>query len=477
MNKPPFKNRYSFEGTLTTTSPLHIGDGEAAWIGDRSRPKNKAAGESDASTVCTDYRDRAYIPGSAIKGAVRSWLRANGQLKPGSVWIPLLGSENPDAPDAEGGKLTFFDAFHVSGSGPDTQDKALGRPWWSPTRRTAVAVCNSLDRRTRTSKDKLLYHIEYVPPGEMFGVEVFGENLTPDEHAAVCQLMSGWSKTLRLGALESDTWGTLVFSPGAIRATTNLNQATPADETFPALGTTPQSAQQLSFHIQVSFREPWLVRDPRPAPKNKKTAQGRSGEPDFFPLENVDGRPVVPAKSFRGALVSQAEKILRTLAIPTRDHPSQVKTVQSLRDVQGLDLASKLFGCSGWRSPVEVSSLELPMGEHCCPIPQEFNAIDRFTGGGADGAKFDGRLASAARVEGDLIINLTRLRLADGSGATLGLLALLFRDLEEGDVRIGATSSKGVGECEVKITLNDGRPWREDPDMKAGHVALKEMRK
>ena len=72
---------------------------------------------------------------------------------------------------------------------------------------------------------------------------------------------------------------------------------------------------------------------------------------------------------------------------------------------------------------------------------QEFVAIDRFTGGAADGAKFDAVLAGITTLAGTLTIDLARLKKVDDQFRSLGLLALVLRDLSEGDIVLGSGSA------------------------------------
>jgi CRISPR/Cas system CSM-associated protein Csm3 (group 7 of RAMP superfamily) len=138
MNAPEFESRWLVRGTLKTQSELHIGDGGSGEIHERAKPK-QGEEEVDASTVCTDHRGTCYVPGSSIKGALRALvenqIKAEGEAirqwsqhnrggepqrrpaKPATPWSDLLGSDSPEAAEAVGGKLEFWDAFHSQGAG------------------------------------------------------------------------------------------------------------------------------------------------------------------------------------------------------------------------------------------------------------------------------------------------------------------------------------------------------------------------
>lgn len=550
MNAPPFKNRWLITGTITTTSELHIGDGGAGALHNRSRLAKKhpevelAKEEPDASTVCVDCKGSAYIPGSGIKGTLRSlildqldreenevwqWRKRNKtktkgerEDRPKTSWSELLGSGSPDSGGAVGGKLEFWDAFHVE-SGKKTkeneqpdQKKLYGdqdhkRPYWNATRKTCVAVANSLDRRTRTSADNLLYHIEYVPAGEAFKFQITGENIEKERIEEFLKLLAHLHNgTARLGALESNGWGRVQISDLKVKCFTADDLGEWKKDQKPLFDVLPRGSgscpdpdlclecpldlgdsETLIIDLRVIMESPWLVRDPRQGERSDEAKkQGSLQEDqkpsDAVPIHDEDGKPFVPAKSFRGALRSQAEMILRTLDLLCEDHPNDINPISSKgigakdaiklirdggrikdKDIPPKDLAAKLFGFGGWKAPIDVLRLEWhgEFREAENEQDQEFVAIDRFTGGAADGAKFNATLAGATTLVGKLIIDRARLREVDPDEASLGLLALVLRDLAEGDIPIGSGSAKGQGFCTAEVIWNGKSLF--DPDCEA----------
>jgi CRISPR-associated protein (TIGR03986 family) len=82
-----------------------------------------------------------------------------------------------------------------------------------------------------------------------------------------------------------------------------------------------------------------------------------------------------------------------------------------------------------------------------CRTPrQDFVAIDRFTGGAADGAKFDACYADRPTLKSRLTLDLIGLEPPD-----IALLALGLRDVCEGKVTFGFGASKGYGEASGTI--------------------------
>jgi hypothetical protein len=144
-----------------------------------------------------------------------------------------------------------------------------------------------------------------------------------------------------------------------------------------------------------------------------------------------------------------------------------------LGEIRGADLAARLFGLSGWRAPLHVS--RLLAAENSNVRHQEHVAIDRFTGGAARNAKFDADLAGATTLRGALTVDLTRLREVDAELQSLGLLALVLRDLVEGDVAIGAGSAKGQGMCSATIAIAGTPDWRAHPAIAGGLAAFQKQ--
>jgi CRISPR/Cas system CSM-associated protein Csm3 (group 7 of RAMP superfamily) len=496
MKAPQFKNRWLITGTLTTRSELHIGDGGAGQLHNRRESADKESKEEhDASTVCVDHRGTAYLPGSGVKGALRALVTGSDD-RIDSAWEHLLGSDKPDAEHAVGGKLEFWDAFHTSGEGkaseqpdPTTLHKASDRtrPWWDHTRKTCVAVSVSLDRRTRSAMDGLLYHLEYVPAGETFTVEISGDNLTEEDIARVLVLLDRFnSGEATLGAQTSNGWGRMEWNLIEIRCLDavgleawKMNPAaslpTPVridTETQSRIDThiqnliLSQDKERLTIILALTMESPWLIRDPRQRERsseaNKNHVPDAQKPADAVPIADESGRPFVPAKSLRGVLRSRAEMILRTVGLPCADHPGQVDAVSTkgknsgevLDGIANKDLAAKLFGLGGWMAPLELTRLDAE--ENIAIHHQEFVAIDRFTGGAADGAKFNAELAGMTTVCGRLTVDLTRLKRVDKGLASLGLLALVLRDLAEGDLPIGSGSAKGQGFCTASATVTQG---------------------
>lgn len=217
------------------------------------------------------------------------------------------------------------------------------------------------------------------------------------------------------------------------------------------------------------------------------TQAGRSGF-DHAPVLTVyekGAKPVLPGSSLRGVLRSQAERIARTLATfaawdgaqdaesrkaeflktcpacsplivktndPVASCNSLIKAMgKAKRDEfeieqkgaeQKLCLACRLFGSTwnGSRLRVEDASF---VGERVECKVLDFLAIDRFTGGGRDTAKFDAVVLWKPKFR-------VRLFLENPQPWELGWLTLVLRDLHDGLITVGFGAAKGFGQCRIE---------------------------
>jgi hypothetical protein len=133
----------------------------------------------------------------------------------------------------------------------------------------------------------------------------------------------------------------------------------------------------------------------------------------------------------KGALRAQAERICRTIRVGLGDADGPVAV---------------LFGDTKRRGRLAVEEFRRIDGRGVAS--QQFVAIDRFTGGQAHGKLYLFEHADRPVMRGALTLDL-----ADDNGLepALGLLALLLRDLVEGDITFGLGAAKGYGACRARI--------------------------
>jgi CRISPR/Cas system CSM-associated protein Csm3 (group 7 of RAMP superfamily) len=475
-----FRNRWLIEGFLTTKSPLHIGCGDTVT---RSSLKD---GETpiEIAAVATDVHSRPYIPGSTLKGNMRAWMKDNGV--PARVIEQIFGSEDTKNKNACGGKCEFLNAYTA-----ENIDHKRTAPYRDRQRLTGVTASVAIDRHTGTASEQKLFHIEFVPPGVTFKVRVTGQDLNDDDSAdneilpLLFALEKGFSADIpvTLGSSIANGWGQCEWRLGDIRMIDAEGVKDWLDQGAPAVGYdalqslyssriedlrrkargygSAPSEEVLRLNVTLVFESNFLVND-RSRTKKAIPETEDLKPPDHAPLVNCSDRVLLPASSIRGAFRGQAEKILRTLkgtdaACYQSSSRSlglpQCETVEGMDDIASLCPACKLFGAQGWRAPVEFSDfVSIDNGTLCT---QQFVAIDRFTGGGAEGFKFDAQSSFRPVLGGSISIHMQRLDRAGACGWGPAVIALTLRDLMEGDITLGFGSSKGYGVCSAKVDDRD----------------------
>lgn len=185
--------------------------------------------------------------------------------------------------------------------------------------------------------------------------------------------------------------------------------------------------------------------------------------------------PVLPGASLRGALRSHSERIARTLATLNAESPQEFQQCcpacdpharRAQKDQPPLELEScdslltfdketggekevgpekqclacRLFGSTRLGSRLLVEDAPL-VGDPAYKM-LDFLAVDRFTGGGSDGLKFDALALWQPAFE-------VRLFLDNPEDWELGWLALTLRDLWDGLIPVGFGASKGFGRVKI----------------------------
>ncbi len=208
-----FINRYKIVGHLITETPLHIGSG-----GVTNRPgltkKENEKEPVDISEVALDLQEKPCLPGSTLRGNIRSWLlqilrcvpkswpesnetlawehdfenlvhyeryqqqgeQINFMKNSASVLERLFGTA------FSASKIDVWDAPCITSGNQLTVPPELSHanqpPYWSSQRLTYVTQSVAIDPNTGAAADQKLYHFEVIPKGVMFKVTLVGQNLT-----------------------------------------------------------------------------------------------------------------------------------------------------------------------------------------------------------------------------------------------------------------------------------------------------------
>ncbi|HEX4955814.1 MAG TPA: RAMP superfamily CRISPR-associated protein [Thermoanaerobaculia bacterium] len=343
-----------------------------------------------------------------------------------------------------------------------------------------------IDRRTRTAADERKYDLETVEGGVVFPLELRIDDPAEDElallEASLRRLAEGWwslggktSSGLGRARLQELTRERLDLADRGTLIAYLLDEPPPAGGLESLLG--PEGAwaepgshlphaagageggwAQVAIRLRLHFPWGFLVNDP-----GESAIRGK----DHSFTRRPDGTPLLPGSSLRGALRSHAERILRTLAgdggacdlhrkgkachervLKVNEDRAKDKALTFDDELKLLCPACRSFGCGRLVSSIKVTDFQAVPGHGGQELHHELVAIDRFTGGAAEGFKFDAEAAEGACLEGEIRLDLRTERLEPWG---LGLLALTLRDLLRGEIPLGFGTAKGLNEVEVSV--------------------------
>lgn len=457
--------RIRIAGVIELLTPMSLGDGGVEG--------GKADGQGGAATVLRAPNNRAVIPGSSLKGALRGYLTARGCRE--AVLHELFGRESLEksgggttADPGQGGKVEFGCAYSP------------------PLPALPKEQFVSIDRVTRAASEQKLFATQVVPAGTAFPVELLGFGLRAEAVAALLEMLDSIrpdaDPPLSLGSGAANEYGLVRWIPVRVQVLTHqaiadwLNQAQPSADPW-SVAEELQTAQlpqvttadrrPIRVHLRLNFQGWFLVKDPD-ASKPKDGGGPGDGEnrkwPDAFPRLTSDGRVLLPVRSFRGALRSQVERIAHTLNGAAGGDPHRPVAQQIVECLFGDTRGRASVRCSrfvdsraAWiGTPGEPIPADVAQRQRTPVLRREFVAIDRFTGGAAEHLKFDAVAAWRPSLEGRLAIDLESLvrqgqRRQVPPAAALGLLVLGLRDLCDGDVAFGFGGGKGFGQCTADV--------------------------
>lgn len=160
------KEKIIIKGTLTLLSGLHIGDSK----------ENVEIGGVDSPVVRRKDNNQPYIPGSSLKGKIRSLLEiamgANGDTSFKSystdslIIAELFGWFGNNKMDGNPSRIIIRDANLT-----DASSDHLKKSEFTDMPFSEVKFENVIDRLTGTAKNGGIRQIERVPAGAVFSIE------------------------------------------------------------------------------------------------------------------------------------------------------------------------------------------------------------------------------------------------------------------------------------------------------------------
>jgi CRISPR/Cas system CSM-associated protein Csm3 (group 7 of RAMP superfamily) len=501
-------SRLLIKGKLAAISPLHVGG---------------LGGNVDVDMVlAVNGSGNLYVPGTSLAGPIRAWLRARvGEARIKGLW----GFQEPPPRDRneerQRKQLLDLDTDNEDDLGRASsvfvEDGVVELP-----DDLAVEIRDGvgINRVTGAAAESIKYDRAVLPIGSRINfemtVELTGEEAIANDDKAMIGVALGalQNSELRFGAARSRGLGRVRLEGLSIREQRLSNRAgilaLLRGEDHPLeieqLGVCELTAQpSLKFVIAWKPRGPIMVKSERDGIAM-----------DMLPLVSATNGKlafVLPGSSIKGALRSQAERIIRTvceIAAPRVDpNPKRLFQKQiELSEVEHDDeeyqrsLIGALFGAAGKESKLgdpddrdESKGKKLPplLGASAVTIedcysrqsftPQQWEqiemaseielnhensllralqsaglnnlqpayhvAVDRWTGGAADGCLYT-VLEPHGLIwnEIEMSLDLTRIR-EEERDAAIACLLLTLRDFVAGRIPLGFGVNRGMGAVEV----------------------------
>jgi CRISPR/Cas system CSM-associated protein Csm3 (group 7 of RAMP superfamily) len=479
-------SRLRIDCTLVAHTPVHVGG-----IG--------GSADSDLALAVNGNGDY-YIPGTSIAGALRGWLAARvGETEVGQMWgfqRPPAGREEGPA---EGRALKDGHASRIL-----IEDARVEAPGDGQVIMVEVRDGVGVDRFTGAAANQIKFDRAILPSGTQIGLEMVVELAAGEERtrALVYQMLRALQAgRIRLGAGKSRGLGSVktsrisVWEQGMLRNNGLLDtlrgKGQPVD-----LATIHESTSVDLAHPQVMVSIAWRPCGP------VMVKSGHDGVAvDMLPLvTGLDDHLtfVLAGSSIKGALRSQAERIVRTLV-----GPRNIRIVSRKQDfINQIELrgarskGSKADSLIGWVfgiaarpgkeddiaadplpglsalsaddcfararfSPAAWSEVEQAEDEQdlqakllkadLSHLRQSFHvAIDRWLGGAADGMLYSVLEPHGVQWE-PICLMLDSARLPDDKSRkrAVMLLLLVLRDLADGRIPMGFGANRGMGRIEV----------------------------
>lgn len=512
---------WRIEGKVTLVTPLSIGSGLTVPLTDDVAEDK----DSFVIEITKDHKGLPYIPASSFKGALRALAKNSKPKNSKSIeddeayneHINLIfGTE--DKNETTPALVEFCNIYQKQ-----APNYPVKLPKYEPTTNTANITHVSINRDIEAAEDQHLFKEQVVPAGTVFTFECTARNI--DESAIktlLCLLRLAGdteSNVFSLGSNQNKNNGIISWELSGVKKINSYrsvfddirnnkkfkNDIWSPDtvlriDNFKPIELSIKSQPLLLKDIELDFSSPFLSSDVYVAKKDevikktsdytnsnvvnsvvvKKTTQSQNktvttdsaNPPDAIPRANSIGKYVLPASSIIGVLRSRAEKILRTLDIPTQNgYEAQSIILKDNKDEaenQRVDLASVLFGAGDWKGIIKMSDFietgaiigkdadgtktdQLKMFNH------DMIAVDRVMGGTKNGAKFQIQTLVNPKLKGSISIDLDRLnKLANRLNRNnlpliaIDLLSKVLTDLDEGEITFGYGASKGYGKCVAK---------------------------
>jgi len=476
-------SRLRIKGKLVACGPLHIGG---------------AGGNADVDlALAENSQGKLYVPGTSLAGPMRAWLqRRIGEEEVNQVWGYQKQRRDEREPQGHASFVIVEDALVKLPSGAQVET------------RDGVGI----DRVTGAAAEHVKYNRAVLPSGSEIAIEMtvdLAEKNDATRARLIAALQAMQRGEIRFGAAKTRGLGKVALKDlsiceqellsfrGMLNTLRNQEQV---------LDVKNLSAQGLPGVPMLRIKIDWS-----PCGPLMVKAEHDGVAVDMLPLVSAKGSDltfVLPGSSIKGALRSQAERIVRTVRGVSAPNPSDsrkdfLKKFEVMeredKDDEEKDrsLIGALFGAAGkakkkgikdegppllgmsaltvedcyaqprftprhWEAIEGASNSDAVQTGKESPLQQALElagltqlqqayhvAIDRWTGGAADGFLYSVLEPHGVAWEPiRLTLDLSRFRDEDLRPAVMCLL-LTLRDLVNGLIPLGFAANRGMGAIKV----------------------------
>lgn len=451
-----FARRVEIVGELEVVTPLHIGSGED--VEDRAihllpEDRKKIGGNPESSRVLRDALGRPYIPGSSIKGALRSL--AEDTLGKGDNALRVLFGEKKDEQTGSMGVLTIYAAIFKFAPKktdlPGYEKKKGGKP----SRGLFLGARTAIDDGTGTTEEHKLFHHEHVVPKTRFCFRATYFPPADQSDEAARELLARVLRTMEdgilLGKNTADGNGLVRLDLRGIAGWT-LNESGEFErdkKLKPSIDV--KNAERLSAEgneivLTLACDGPFFVNDSdwqataTERSRERKKEERESGkkqkhdDPQLRALRRDGQTPMLLGETVTGVLRARAEWITK------------------LRGESLADAANELFGSQDAKDPKKARLVveRIALKEKARNMTMTSVRLDRFSGAPIDGALFGVDCFVDPAFE-------LRMKLKTGVSERAKKLAeLLFKDIKGSGLRLGHGGNRGFGWFDVEMEKS---PW------------------
>ena len=469
--------RWRVTGTIIARTAIHIGG---------------IAGDPDTDLpLARDGANRWCVPGTSLAGAFRAWWQEAFEAEETRRlwgWVPGKNDKQDEGKKDDGKK----DEGKKDEGKKDEGKKDDGRasfiliddaPLTVPGGAVELRDGVGIDRRYGAAADRIKHDRAVLPAGTTLPLSLTLD-VEPVAHRAAVEAMLAHfldalvAGDIALGAARTRGLGRVrLLDEGLTIRRQGLKDRAGILATLRSGGTTvKRTALGRTAAVPATGKRLRLALEWKPlGPVMSRAAQDGFAV-DILPLLGRRGTgigPLLTGAGIKGVLRSHAERIVRTLiqAPAAGDHfleQVRVPLVRALFGDPGDDENPRLGrgalaveDCyAQWTTDEEGRRTMLVEGTANGWRPTHHVAIDRWTGGAADGLLFS-VLEPPVMTWEPIVIDLDFARLDDGDRLpAVTLLLLVLDDLAAGRLPLGFAGNRGMGAVTVEKIAGAGAPAR-----------------